>query len=772
MAAYVYVADQAVSRGQEDGSDFGKRWRRTFDFRIGVRDVPFWSDSTTCDLLTEILEFLADDNASFRFEEARGIRPTQAFLPMDQHVPDWFKADRVISFSGGLDSLAGAVQEIEAGRNVALVSHRASTKLDPVQRKLVDELRAQAASRGQTGIFHFPVWVRKTAESDREATQRSRSFLFASLGGVVAYLLGLEELTFFENGVVSLNLPVCSQVVGARATRTTHPKVLTLFGRLLSKVFDKPFDVVNPFLWKTKGEVVSAIVDNGYPQLIAKSVSCSHTIEMTETAPHCGTCSQCIDRRFGILAVGAEDLDPATSYRTDLFTAARETTEERTMLETYVLRAREIGEMDDRTFFARFGEAARALSHIPGTATENGRAVAELYRRHAAEIAAVLKQELDRRQDDIVKGKIPPGSLLSMIVSVPRQSTNLKASANQVTSESHRRRFRVLHISDTHFSEEAWDQNHILSALAEDVSSFRERSGAADLVIFTGDIAQTGKAAEYRMADEWLRQRLLPAAAVEPERVVLVPGNHDVDRSKISAAGKMVHDAMLQKQDHDVVAAILADPLQRQLLLAGHAEWLDFARRFGGPVSDVPWCSRLFDIRGVQVRVAQLCSSWCAYGPADHARLLLGKYQVLSALGYPAGDGEDVISLAALHHPWEMLAEFDCTFAREEIRRRCDVVLRGHLHTVDGVQAVSPASSCIELAAGASYSGSGYRNSYQWVDVDPTARRVRVHMRLWDDHGWISDRNRYGGKGKDGYVDFAMPRRGKGARSTRGRATA
>jgi hypothetical protein len=43
------------------------------------------------------------------------------------------------------------------------------------------------------------------------------------LAAVTARLFGLDRIKFFENGVLSLNLPPLAQVVGTQATRTTHP---------------------------------------------------------------------------------------------------------------------------------------------------------------------------------------------------------------------------------------------------------------------------------------------------------------------------------------------------------------------------------------------------------------------------------------------------------------------------------------------------------------------------------------------------------------------
>lgn len=83
-------------------------------------------------------------------------------------------------FSGGLDSLGGAIQEAIADkRSVALVSHRSSPKIDNRQRALLEDLKKH---NPPTQPFHVPVWINKEKALGREYTQRTRSFLYASLG--------------------------------------------------------------------------------------------------------------------------------------------------------------------------------------------------------------------------------------------------------------------------------------------------------------------------------------------------------------------------------------------------------------------------------------------------------------------------------------------------------------------------------------------------------------------------------------------------------------
>jgi hypothetical protein len=131
--------------------------------------------------------------------------------------------------------------------------------------------------------------------------------------------------------------------------------------------------VQNPFLWNTKSELLRAICEHGCAELIRQSVSCARVREMTVMQPHCGVCSQCVDRRFGVLAAGLEAHDPETLYRLDLLVGSLPPGEPRTMVEAYVRTASEIERLNDAAFFARFGEVSRALRFIPEGAEEAGR---------------------------------------------------------------------------------------------------------------------------------------------------------------------------------------------------------------------------------------------------------------------------------------------------------------------------------------------------------------------------------------------------------------
>jgi hypothetical protein len=388
IAAYVYAADQAVPRGGSGVTAVGDRWRRRFFFRLPVRDPDFWSTAAVLGPLTAALSFLTEDEYLFEFVPGRGRPPSLKHYLDFGTTPFSGAVDEVVMFSGGLDSLGGAVEEaVVQGRRVLLANHRSTGKMAGRHRALVAGLTDRA---GVVRPFQVPVRMNKAKGLGREFTQRSRSFAFAAFGATFAAVIGLDRLRFYENGVVSLNLPVSEQAVGARASRTTHPRSLAGFAALLTAVAGRPFAVENPFLWHTKADVLRGIAAAGCPELVRLSTSCGHTWERTNRHTHCGRCSQCIDRRFAVLAAGLADHDPAGCYAADLFTSPRPEGEARAMLVGYAETANAVERMTPLDFFTRFGETARALRHLPGGADAAARRMFDLLKRHAAEVNRVI----------------------------------------------------------------------------------------------------------------------------------------------------------------------------------------------------------------------------------------------------------------------------------------------------------------------------------------------------------------------------------------------
>ena len=134
------------------------------------------------------------------------------------------RPDSLFLFSGGADSLCAVVEEVVSNQGKpVLLSHRPSGTTDHRQRRLQHLL---TESLGEWEYPHVSIWAHRKGGDANDVSQRSRSFLFACLAAAVADSLEIRRIVLADNGVVNLNLPTNQQVIGAKSSRSTHPKFL------------------------------------------------------------------------------------------------------------------------------------------------------------------------------------------------------------------------------------------------------------------------------------------------------------------------------------------------------------------------------------------------------------------------------------------------------------------------------------------------------------------------------------------------------------------
>ncbi len=416
IATYVYAADQMVSRGGLKEFEYGTKWRRQFRLEIPVRLPDKWNDPKMISLLQQTIGFLSDDDYEFHFTSFKTPPKVDRYL-FDTLEVDDAGFEEVILFSGGLDSFGGAVQEIIQGqRKVVLVSHRPVSKIYARQKGLVKDLVDQLGNKA-IAPMHVAIEVNKTKNFGRDFTQRSRSFLFAALAAAVALSLNRNRIRFYENGIISLNIPLSPQALGGRATRTTHPRVLNGFEEIFSLAFDKPFAVENPYLWKTKADILREIKAAGLAKLCARTSSCTHTKEQTHMHTHCGYCSQCVDRRLNALAAGfTNEEDPAEMYASDVVVGEREEAD-LTMIERYLGTCIELDGMGrPENFVAAYPEIARVLRHLKMPTEQAANEVFNLFKRHARDIRHTLQNIVIKSSESVIRKDYPPNCLLGIAV--------------------------------------------------------------------------------------------------------------------------------------------------------------------------------------------------------------------------------------------------------------------------------------------------------------------------------------------------------------------
>jgi hypothetical protein len=241
--------------------------------------------------------------------------------------------------------------------------------------------------------------------------------------------MGIKELIVAENGISSFNLPRLGQTIGAQATRSTHPKTLKLFHELVSSLLKIDLHIITPFIWKTRADEIKILKESNCDDLLPITVSCNHS-RRTILHPHCGTCSQCVDRRFATKYLDYESTVhiEESSFEKDIFTESLTDGEEWMQVESAVGFAMKINRMDIDSFYNDFVQVFDALDFLSGNSDENLQHIFKLHQQYANQITRVVGNEIQRNWQRLIQKELQTGSLLVRIFQESRFASSLLTS--------------------------------------------------------------------------------------------------------------------------------------------------------------------------------------------------------------------------------------------------------------------------------------------------------------------------------------------------------
>jgi predicted MPP superfamily phosphohydrolase len=302
----------------------------------------------------------------------------------------------------------------------------------------------------------------------------------------------------------------------------------------------------------------------------------------------------------------------------------------------------------------------------------------------------------------------------------------------------------ILHISDIHFrAPHCLDPDQdpdrpYRTRLLRDVRALVAEHGPVSAILIGGDIAFKGAPEEYRTAMVWIRE-LAAVAGCPLERVFVIPGNHDVDRSVIlnNAAVRNVQAAIARARGENREGEFrtqIRDADTAHALLKPIEAYNDFAKILNCQVylPDRLYWKQGIDLEGgVVLRMHGLTSTLLsgAEGRDDTRDSLY-----LSPLQTVLDPAEDVVNLVLCHHPPDWLMDQDA--AEDAICGRAVVQLFGHKHR----QRIAREVDYVRFSAGAVNPDRNellWQPGYNLIDlrvrgVGPNrVLAVDAHLRQW-----------------------------------------
>lgn len=314
-----------------------------------------------------------------------------------------------------------------------------------------------------------------------------------------------------------------------------------------------------------------------------------------------------------------------------------------------------------------------------------------------------------------------------------------------------------VHVSDIHFGQERDHSIHIHNdvklQLIEDAAEVVAGlpAGVAQGILVTGDIAQSGTSQQYQDASRWLDE-LAGRIGCPIHRVQMVPGNHDLDRTKLSVGGSALLN-YIRAGGPAEYEQVISNPNDRATLLARFEDYGRFS--FGyrcGLDEEAKFATNLRIEVGPDrwIRFVRLNSSLLCTGEEreEYPELMIGSRQFT----IPSKAGEENVVL--IHHPLHWCK--DSADVREYVHARARVFISGHEHNPKvHVEPVSEGCDVLMLAAGAAVpyrSNDDYTYTYNIIEFDwdeaSDALVVTMYPRVWDRAGkcFQADDKRLGGK--------------------------
>lgn len=281
----------------------------------------------------------------------------------------------------------------------------------------------------------------------------------------------------------------------------------------------------------------------------------------------------------------------------------------------------------------------------------------------------------------------------------------------------------VFHVSDLHFTG-AKSGQHRDAAMAS-VRSILELArtlkadgtlGANVCLLITGDLVQSGETSsqygsDFEAVHNALLEPLLDILSIGPERVFIVPGNHEIDRAAIPDP-----DRLLQGQY--VSQKVCENDLKRDLT-GKLANYFDFIDRYGynSPNRDAPRIAA-FDCDGQQIVCLNgLGGSYSRKGYGDKGELF-----VLASEW--AGDLAAIQRHAVVitHHPLSWFADNCATDLKEFLAARQCRLFTGHIHDRGIDYTETTKGGFVTIQAGASAEAhTPYQVAVAWLPASNSA---------------------------------------------------
>jgi len=301
-------------------------------------------------------------------------------------------------------------------------------------------------------------------------------------------------------------------------------------------------------------------------------------------------------------------------------------------------------------------------------------------------------------------------------------------------------RLALLHISDIHFKHDkenlALDKAPKIKAALQSVTPDLD----ACFIVITGDVAYSGKKAEYKIAQKFfselreLIQGINPSLKVES---VFVPGNHDCDFERESDVRPLAMSNM-----QSLVEKLDPSGNTAKECLDVQDEFFKFEAGFKNN-PEIPKDKRLYyerssEIGGKTIKFNCYNTAWVSRIPEPPGQLV---YPTHIAVASSKAENNHDIEISIMHHPHNWLEPNNGSTLKKHLHRTSDIILTGHEHETDAYLRMHISGEDVFYTEGAALQEhKGTRSGFNIILIDLEGSRQKVFQFEWKNDQYVPRR--------------------------------
>ena len=303
-----------------------------------------------------------------------------------------------------------------------------------------------------------------------------------------------------------------------------------------------------------------------------------------------------------------------------------------------------------------------------------------------------------------------------------------------VTNTSYKKQMKkltILHISDTHIERSSKDEIiGIREKLLSDVKKVQvEKRISIDLVCFTGDLIQRGDQAQcgenqWEFAWDIMIKPILRGLGLSGDRFIFVPGNHEVDKTKIVIG----LDRGLQVQTLEEISETVRTFDESYKSRLAYFYSIVKQELPSANMKNLGYTYKIW-INGLNVGVACVDSAWRSAGKGlmEKGKLYISHEQVDNLY---RDISECDVKICMMHHPVEWMLDSEVKVIYRSLTQ-FDLVLRGHVHEEDDEQIIRNSKRTVYSTAGKLYPIDRDYNGYSIIHITPSTHKCRIFLRTY-----------------------------------------